>query len=313
MPNTKSKWKLEDIERMKMLFGQGKPIKEIASILNRGYDSIATKAKRLEIKHPYLQPSFKPEISNELAYILGAWFGDRTSPKKLGIFVKDEDFAMKFHSHLEKILNRKINVKRYGDRFFVQRIDKNFAEWISSKSMKDVKKFVESGGEFAMANFLSGFFDAEGTVIKRYAQVTQKKKEILEICKELLAKLNISSSLFRENRENENESYYVLRIQKLSSLINFYNEIGFNISRKQKNLRKVVKAHLKNHVSSLERYNEFVRLIKEDITRKDIAEKLKVSIATIYNWQSRKCLPILVKNNIDVLDLQKLEGETEYA
>jgi len=313
MPKEKPRWKQEEINNLKKLVSTGVPVSDIAKQFGRKYYSVASKSNRMGIKHPYLSPSFKPEISTELAYILGAWFGDRTSPKKLGIFVNDEDFALKFHMYLEKILNRKINIKKYGNRFFVQRIDKDFAEWIRNKSLDEIKEFIKSGGDIAIANFLSGFFDAEGTVIKRYAQVTQKRKEILEICKELLTKLNISSSLFRENREDESESYYILRIQKLSSLINFYNEVGFSILRKQKNLREVIRTHLKNHASSLERYNEFVRLVGENLTRKDIAERLNVSVATTYNWQSGKCLPILVRNNINLLDLKKLEGEIEYA
>lgn len=304
--NEKIKWKVDEIGKLSELAIEGNSISDISKELCRSYHSTSHKLNRIGIKHPSMIPSFNALINPELSYVLGAWLGDRTSPSKLGISVKDKDFAVKFHSCLEKILNRKIKV--YGDMFFVQRIDKNFAEWVKDKDIKEIKYFIESGGESAITNFLCGFFDAEGTVIKKYTKVTQKDKKILEVCKELLIKLNISSSLFKENRKNENESYYVLRIEKLSSMINFYNKVGFSILRKKDKLRNIIKTKLKNHPSSLEKYNKFLFMKQEGLSIPLIAKELEISEQTAYNWKGERILPILAKNKIKISDIEMLES-----
>ncbi len=313
MQREKHRWKKKEIEKLKQLIIQGKPFSTISKEIGRTFYSVTSKSKRLGIKHPYLSSSFKPIISPELAYILGAWLGDGTSRKKLGIFVKDKDFALKFHNYLEKILNRNINIKKYGNRYFVQRIDKDFAIWINNKDINEISEFIESGGILAISNFLNGFFDAEGTVIKRYTQVTQNNKKTLEVCKELLIKLNTSSYLFRYKGKYKNKPYisYVLRIEKLSSLINFYNKVGFSIQKKQKKLKQVIKTKLKNHPISLKKYNQFLEIYKTGLSIPLIAKELNLSFHTIYQWNNKTSLPILVKNNIKLSDLKEFGVQYE--
>jgi intein-encoded DNA endonuclease-like protein len=106
-----------------------------------------------------------------------------------------------------------------------------------------------------MAAFLKGFVDSEGHVNKRgYIYMSNTDYELLTYVKDLLKRLGIESTGPWTNRQqgkifydpnamkrymhNNNEHYIYI---KANSNMEFYEKIGFTISRKQKRLEKYIK------------------------------------------------------------------------
>jgi len=308
--NRKIRWTSKEIKILKEGYKKGTSVKLICKKLRRSYYSVTTKSKRLKLKHPYLTPTFKPILTPEFAYVLGAWLGDRTSPKKLGICVKDYNFIISFANSLRKVLGKSIRLKihKYGQKYFIQRIDRNFVTWIKQNNLKNIIKFIYIGDEAPISNFLRGFFDAEGTVIEKekYTQVTQKNNEILKECKFLLKKLKIDSSLWKG--KNKKSSYYVLRIFNLKSLLRFYNIIGFNIKRKNETLKNIINRKISSkNFYPVKDYFKFSKMIKNGMSCYKIAEYLSVSTATVYNW-ANGIKPKIIKTGLTEEDLLKFNN-----
>jgi intein-encoded DNA endonuclease-like protein len=211
------------------------------------------------------------EPSEELAYVIGVKLGDGyTSRKKrvikgynnviIGLKVKDREFAAEFGRCLAKVLQKRPVKPKYSNslgRYVISVASKTLYELLKKPvDLERLKKYIEHC-ERCTAAFLKGFIDSEGSVSKEgYIRICNTDRGLLEYVKGLLKHIGIESTgpwptrrqgkTFYDHRKMKRytynrECYYIY--VKTNSNINFYKNIGFTISRKQKRLENYVKKH----------------------------------------------------------------------
>jgi intein-encoded DNA endonuclease-like protein len=205
--------------------------------------------------------------SEALAYVIGVKVGDgyvarrRRAVKsynrvRIGLKVKDREFAAEFGRCLAKVLGRQPIKPKYSSGKYVAEVRSQTLYELLKKpvDLNKLKKFIEHC-ERCMAAFLRGFADSEGSVDKRgYIYIYNTDYELLEYVRDLLQRLGIETTGPRLTRSRQgtiarfrNGSYkrrkdgYYIYIRAGSNM-NFYN-IGFAIRRKLKRLENYVKKH----------------------------------------------------------------------
>ena len=200
--------------------------------------------------------------SPELAYIVGAYFGDASAMEgsnyryKVKLKVIDREFAEAFARALSEIgLNPRMGFE--NDRTRTGR-------WYVEVTSKGLFRFLTGPREglFEVAKaypreFLRGFFDSEGTVVFNrksralHVSASNYNLEVLTLCKELLKKLDIDSRIYLHRRKGTpvnirgkmyqyNSDLYRISIQRRRSVFNFCREVGFSIQRKQLKLKEAL-------------------------------------------------------------------------
>jgi intein-encoded DNA endonuclease-like protein len=215
------------------------------------------------------------EPSEELAYVIGVKVGDgyvarrRRAVKsynrvRIGLKVKDGEFAAEFGQCLAKVLRRRQIKPRYRNdvgKYVVEVYSQTLYELLKKPVDLDrLKKYIEHC-ERCMEAFLRGFVDSEGHVNKRgYIYILNTDYELLEYVKDLLKRLGIESTgpwperrqvktfydpkTMKRYRHNKEVYYIYIRAD---SNINFYKNISFTIRRKQRRLENYVKKHQTRH------------------------------------------------------------------
>jgi intein-encoded DNA endonuclease-like protein len=210
------------------------------------------------------------EPSEELAYVIGVKLGDgytrrnRRAVKgyntvRIGLEVKDREFAEEFGRCLVKVLERRPIKPRYRNdtgKYVVESRSQTLYELLKRPvDLDGLEKYIEHC-EKCTAAFLRGFSDSEGCVNKNgYITISNTDYELLEYVKDLLQRLGIETTGPRPTRSRQgtvarfhNGSYkrrkdgYYIYI-RADSNINFYKNIGFTIKRKQRRLGNYVKKH----------------------------------------------------------------------
>ncbi len=216
--------------------------------------------------------------SEELAYIIGAKLGDgyvtmqlrvvktdnrvrKCFAAKIGLEVKDRDFAEEFAKCLTKILGRApIKPKLWRSRYVVEVGSKTLYELL--KKPVDLNRLIQyiEHCERCMAAFLRGFFDSEGCIDERgHIFLFNSDHRLLEYVRELLQRLGIVSTAplpkTRRGTISHNpktgkkflakKDVYLIRI-RTNSNHSFYEKVGFTIKRKQKRLEKYLRRHKPN-------------------------------------------------------------------
>jgi intein-encoded DNA endonuclease-like protein len=179
---------------------------------------------------------------------------------RIGLQVKDREFAAEFGRCLAKILGRRpIKLQYENDigKYVVEVYSQTLYELLKKPvDLNKLKKFIEHC-ERCMAAFLRGFADSEGCVDKRgYITLSNTNYELLTYVKDLLKHFDIESTgpwtkrkpgkTFYDPRTMKrymhNKELYYIHI-RAGSNINFYKNIGFTIGRKQRRLENYVKKH----------------------------------------------------------------------
>jgi intein-encoded DNA endonuclease-like protein len=211
------------------------------------------------------------EPSEELAYVIGVRVGDGYATRRrrvvkshnrvrIGLQVKDREFAAEFGRCLAKILGRRPIKPQYENdigKYVVEVYSQTLYELLKKPVDLDrLKKYIEHC-ERCMAAFLRGFADSEGCVDKRgYITISNTTYELLTYVKDLLKHFDIESTgpwtkrkpgkTFYDpktmKRYMHNKELYYIHI-RAGSNINFYKNIGFTIGRKQRRLENYVKKH----------------------------------------------------------------------
>ncbi len=200
--------------------------------------------------------------SPELAYIVGAYFGDASATEgsnyryKVKLKVVDREFAEVFRRALGGIgLNPRMgfeNDKTRTGRWYVEVTSKGLFRFLTGprKGLFEVAKAYPR-------EFLRGFFDSEGTVVFNrksralHVSASNYDLDVLTLCKELLKKLDIDSRIYLHRRKGTpvnirgkmyqyNSDLYRISIQRRRSVFNFYREVGFSIQRKQLKLKEAL-------------------------------------------------------------------------
>jgi intein-encoded DNA endonuclease-like protein len=207
--------------------------------------------------------------SEELAYVIGAKLGDGYVTKggqivkgynkvRIGLKVKDREFAEEFGRCLAKILGRRPIKSRYRKslrRYAIEVHSQTLYELLKKPvDLNRLKKYIEHC-ERCTAAFLRGFADSEGSVNNRgHIRIYNTDRGLLEYVKDLLKRLGIGSTgpkplnkhgsiaRFRNgNYERRKDTYYIYI--KTDSNMNFHKNIGFTVWRKQRRLENYVKKH----------------------------------------------------------------------
>ena len=206
--------------------------------------------------------------SEELAYVIGVILGDGYTTKKrrtirsynnvrIGLEVKDREFADEFARCLGKVLGRhppkKPRYRKSTKRYVVEVKSKTLYELLKKPvNLDGLKKYIEHC-EDCMAAFIRGFADSEGSVNKRgYIHIANTDLVLLTYVKDLLQRLGVTSTgpevnirkgsigLFRNGYYRRNRDCYYLRI-RVSSNITFYGKVGLSIKRKRRRLEEYLR------------------------------------------------------------------------
>ncbi|WP_297495878.1 LAGLIDADG family homing endonuclease [Thermococcus sp.] len=194
--------------------------------------------------------------SPELAYIVGAYFGDASATEgsnyryKVKLKVIDREFAEAFARALSRIgLNPRMGFE--NDRTRTGR-------WYVEVTSKGLFRFLTGPREglFEVAKaypreFLRGFFDSEGSVVVSKGRVkvlaSNYDIEVLRLCQNLLEVLGIHSKIYKTKHKGQpvvirgkqyryNSDLFTLTINRKESVYRYTREVGFSIPRKQNKL-----------------------------------------------------------------------------
>ncbi len=202
------------------------------------------------------------KASEELAYMIGVVLGDGYATKgrtiknynnvKVGLKVKDREFAVEFARCLAMVLGRPPKKPRYGkDAIYVVEVGSETLYQILKKpvDLDRLRQYIEHCGK-CMAAFLRGFFDSEGSVDERGClTLSNTDLKLLEYVKHLLQHLGIETTgprlktrrgtVMHNPRTGKKylarKDLYLIYI-RASSNRRFYEKVGFSIRRKQKRL-----------------------------------------------------------------------------
>jgi intein-encoded DNA endonuclease-like protein len=217
------------------------------------------------------------EPSEELAYVMGVKIGDGYTTKgrrvvknynrvRIGLKVRDREFAEEFGRCLAKVLGRRPINPRYRKslrRYVVEIRSQTLYELLKKPVDLDrLKPYIEHC-EKCMAAFLKGFVDSEGSVSEEgYIRIYNTDYRLLEYVKELLKRFGIESTgpwtkrqqgkTFYDHKKMKRYTYkkecYYIYIGSGSN-INFYKNIRFTIKRKQRRLENYVRRRRPNPLS----------------------------------------------------------------
>jgi intein-encoded DNA endonuclease-like protein len=207
--------------------------------------------------------------SEELAYVIGVIVGDGYATRservvknynrvRIGLMVKDREFAAEFGRCLAKVLGRQPFIPKHSSGQYIIEVHSQTLYELLKKpvDLERLKKYIEHC-ERCTAAFIRGFADSEGSVVKiGYIYIYNTDYELLTYVKDLLKRLGIKSTGPWTKRQQgrtlydpkkmkryvcNKDEYYIY--VKTCSNINFYKNIGFTIRRKQKRLENYVKKH----------------------------------------------------------------------
>jgi intein-encoded DNA endonuclease-like protein len=217
------------------------------------------------------------EPSEELAYVMGVKIGDGYTTKgrrvvknynrvRIGLKVRDREFAEEFGRCLAKVLGRRRINPRYRKslrRYVVEIRSQTLYELLKKPVDLDrLKPYIEHC-EKCMAAFLKGFVDSEGSVSEEgYIRIYNTDYRLLEYVKELLKRFGIESTGPWTKRQQGKTFYDHKKMKRYTykkecfhiyiragSNVNFYKNIGFTIERKQRCLENYVRRRRPNPLS----------------------------------------------------------------
>ncbi|RLF90670.1 DNA endonuclease, partial [Thermococci archaeon] len=199
--------------------------------------------------------------SPSLAYVVGVHLGDGSVSLddryryRIRLKVVDREFAEAFAEALKDIGLR--------PSLYWENDSSRVGRWVVEAVSKELYMFLTGSREklFEVARrwpveFLRGFFDSEGSVYvdkknPRIGRITigNSDLEVLELCKELLEKLGISSNIYLVKRVGDisyirgkeyryTKDFYILAIGRIASRKKFAKFVGSTIPKKREKLSK---------------------------------------------------------------------------
>jgi intein-encoded DNA endonuclease-like protein len=224
-------------------------------------------------KGKYRKPPFKGTLE-EKAYLIGIVLGD------LHVRMKNSQFTIEVNTTTTRkaMADLLTNIfgkytdgvicypdKEKGFRFYAY-LDKSFDFLLNAKeNVEIVKNFKRQ--EFL--TFLSGFFDAEGSIVKRAfrkslryeVKIGNTNKQILEIIQQQLREMKINASIYRYSRSGK---YHYLKGRKIINKKEYYM---LEIKRKNDVLTLLKILDIK-HPEKVERKKEAIQfLMGEDVVK----------------------------------------------
>jgi len=250
-------WTQNDISILKERYPT-MPSKEVSLLLGVSAKAVRNKASSLGVVAAQRNWSFPRPIrtinpSQNLSYLIGAFKGDGSLCRyrhqyQLSFSVKDLEFIEAVQKAIAEVTSKvpKIFRIRNGNFSLYKLVMSNKSLFtVLNQSLTDLKCIIE----MYPTDFLRGFFDAEGTAV---TQIRHKrswcwtdyrvsfyntKKELLDLVRELLIKLNINPApkyyVTIGNLGKTRQPCYVLSIYKRKVIARFMKLVGSSIPRKR--------------------------------------------------------------------------------
>ena len=299
MINTQSKrWNHEEIQRLINYAPTSKKGELLKIFPDRTWRALNIKICRLGISRKQFQSEFKnfaqPIPSTDFAWWLGALAGDgHVAYDRITLKVTDKDFADHFKKVGEQIFKIKSSYKKYLRQdpkikrklqhivtFYSQKLSQYLGDWSWlnwDKTLKNRFPWILDRQNF-IVSFLSGYFDAEGSVVCKFhkkqhkflVKYTAQPIHIKKFLNDLLGRLGIKSKIYAQG-------VYIYDIQNLKKFVLI---IKSSIKRKQDRLNSIKSVKI--------RYEEEHKLAQnlrmQNLTINQISKLLTVPIPTIENW-----------------------------
>jgi len=248
-------------------------------------------------KGKYKKPPFRGTLE-EKAYLIGIVLGDlhvRMRNSQFTIEVNTTTTRKSMADLLTNVFSKYTDGticypdKEKGFRFYAY-LDKSFDFLLKTKeNIQVIKNFKRR--EFLA--FLSGFFDAEGSIVKgskkslRYEiKIGNTNKQILEIVQQRLREMKISASIYRYSRSGKShylngrkitnkKEYYMLEIKRKNDVLTLLKILDIKhpekVERKEEAIQFFMgKSIVKNYYFSV-LYNRLISL-KKPLTVKEFAK-----------------------------------------
>jgi|SRR3989344_4456929 len=235
----------------------------------------------------------------EVAYLTGALLGDGYFTKgynypRIGFSSSDLDFIKLIKNIIYKNFGFNLNIIKsnlsdkninWRDHYKIssRRLYPLLSKFMTNN--KEIPAFIKLSNKVIKANFLSGFFDAEGGIcisriksrnaLDRRIYLYQKDLKILKKIKLYLRLFDISSFIQYQ------KGAYALNVWGLKSFNNFNKNIGFKIKRKQDKLNLALLSYKQRNL----KWDS--NLYKEVLSFKD-------------KYNARKIREIFIQKNINI-------------
>lgn len=221
---------------------------------------IGFKLGRVRIKKHKIS-NYSRKLSPEKSYLIGVLCGDgyvdfseSRGTFQIGLQVTDKDFSQRFSNFIRKVYKiepykslifpRKKNWSlKYEIRLCSKEACLDIFNYGSFKTKNwRICKEIRNSSRKCKSLFLQGFFDSEGDidVPTRRINLTSINPLGLQEIQQLLIEFNIKSSLVVFKVQGNRSAKFVLRIQDRKSIKEFYENIGFGIGRKNREVQKLV-------------------------------------------------------------------------
>jgi len=228
--------------------------KDHSIMIEKNNKLIEIKPTKLKVGDKILFLNKKPiaynkKYKNDIMMFLGYWIGDGSYSKNnyVNISSGDKDEILNLINNITDYWNCNFNISKNGFDYTIN--STKLVKWMKNKgfigksSTKRIPDYIKKLNLQCKANFLNGYFSADGTVLSNgYIRLTSINIDLLKDVQELLFEFGITSKIITENKPNyykTKDKYYCngsiskhLIISKYDNK-KFYDNIGFFIKRKQ--------------------------------------------------------------------------------
>jgi len=247
--------------------------------------------------------TFSDEKLQKLAYVVGSLFGDgcfyRGDGGRIIFSSSDKEYTEIMIKYINETFNicprlriNKLSLKNKNWKDAYTFTSRPLFKIIKHFSNKATPNFVANGNIKIKAQFIKGFFDAEGNVdihtikrrneIQRHVRCFNNDKDMLIVIQNILKDFKINSCIGKSKGIN-----LCLTIWGYSSLIEFENNISFNINRKKLELRKAIESYKQIQTQwNKETYKAVISLRNCGFGATNIQKELLIKIPkpTIESW-----------------------------
>ncbi|MBU2634214.1 MAG: DNA repair and recombination protein RadA [Nanoarchaeota archaeon] len=191
----------------------------------------------------YKEFNLPETLDNNFAQILGYFLGDGNFEER-SLRFRDAryDVLETYNNLFEEVFRLKGNINKVsGKNCFNLDINNKTIRDFTKDIMKNVFDYVAKSPKECVASFIKGFFDAEGSIDKKYPKISasQKDETVLRYMQLFLDRLGIRSSI-RGYVHNGNQIFH-LDIKSLKDVLNYGIKISVSAKDKKEVLTKWIK------------------------------------------------------------------------
>jgi len=241
------------------------PREELLDLLpNRSWESIKTKASKMNLERDIYHNRFIPRYNKTLSYVLGVIYGDGwvcesgrkgrdVKEKMVGLENRNKKFVQSFVETLEDLgLHAYVTEKeKYGKKFYRGvSYSSSFVEWFEELDFSEVQDFVSEDSFFYP--FVRGFYESEGSICRPKKKTCKEKgkgwrshiqirmyntnKELLSFISSGLNERGIKSRIYLNREKGED---YKIRGRQVTRKKNLWMIVMSGVKHTKKFLKKV--------------------------------------------------------------------------